>query len=290
VVPTVSAPDGVAVGEPRAAAGSRTPDQPGRRVLRLGVVSYLNAAPLAHGLDGEEGFELRREVPSRVAEALRAGEIDLGTLPSIEYARGDYALVPGVGITSRGPVRSVCLFLKKPLPDVRRVALDTSSRTSVALARLLLRAELGRDPEYVTMPPSVPEMLRRADAALVIGDTALYYDGEAVRLDLGTWWTDVTGLPFVWAVWAGRPGVVGPEAVARLQAAQESGRLALGAIAAAWAGGDERRAALNEEYLRTNIVYALGEPEQAGLSEFYRRAVTAGLIEAAPELRFHGHP
>jgi chorismate dehydratase len=287
VVPAIPAEAGVGAGV--ASAHGRAPREAGRRVLRLGVVSYLNAAPLVHGLEADAGFELRREVPARVAERLHAGEIELGTLPSIEYARGDYAMVPGVGITSRGPVHSVCLFLSKALPDVRRVALDTSSRTSVALARVLLRAELGSEPEYLPMPPAIPDMLARADAALVIGDPALYYDGEAVRLDLGAWWTDVTGLPFVWAVWAGRPGVIDAGGVARLQAAMESGRRAFAAIAASWAGGDARRAELNEEYLRTNIVYALGKPEQAGLAEFYRRAAAAGLIETAPELRFHGH-
>jgi chorismate dehydratase len=277
---------------PQAPAPGRSgePHGSGPRVLRLGVVSYLNAAPLVHGLDDDRRFALTRELPSRVAERLHAGEIDLGMIPSIEYARGEYRIVPEIAITSRGPVRSVCLYLNRPLPDVRRVALDTSSRTSAALARVLLRTELGRDPEYVAMPPSIPEMLGAADAALVIGDPALYYEGEAVRLDLGAWWTELTGRPFVWAFWAGRADAVPADAVARLQAALRSGRDALGEIAAGWAGADAPRAAVNEAYLRGNIVYALGEAEQAGLLEFYRRAHAAGLIEALPDLRFHGRP
>lgn len=274
--------------KPRADQAGAAERERQRGVLRLGVVSYLNAAPLVHGLDTDEGFALLRDVPARVAERLHADELELGMIPSIEYARGAYSIVPGVAIASRGPVRSVCLFLGRPLPDLRRVALDASSRTSVALARVLLRSELQRDPEYVAMPPSVPQMLAEADAALVIGDPALYYDGEAVRLDLGAWWTDLTGLPFVWAFWAGREGVVTAQAVARLQRALASGRQALDEIAARWGAPDAARAELNRVYLRQHIVYALGEAEQAGLLEFFRRARGLGLIEVEPELRFHG--
>jgi predicted solute-binding protein len=172
---------------------------------------------------------------------------------------------------------------------IRRVAVDTSSRTSAALVRVLLRDRLGRDPEYAPMPPDVPIMLNSADAALVIGDPALYYDGDAARLDLGAEWTERTGRPFVYAFWAGRPGVVSPEDVARLQAALAAGLGSVGTIAASYNGHPDR-AALNEAYLRGNISYALGAAELGGLSEFYARAHARGLIARVPELRFHGHP
>jgi chorismate dehydratase len=252
--------------------------------LRLGVVAYLNAVPLAHSLDGDPRFRLVREVPSRIAEALHEGRVDLGLIPSIEYAMGEYAMVPGVGIASRGPVRSVCLFHRGPLDAVRRVALDASSRTSAALLRILLRERLGRDPEYVTMPPSLPDMLAAADAGLLIGDPALYAEGPESRWDLGREWTERTGLPFVWAFWAGRPDAAGPADVARLQAALAQAEQELPAIAAAY---HTERAALNEDYLRRSIVYRLGEAEWAGLREFYRRAFGHGLIGAVPELRFY---
>jgi chorismate dehydratase len=243
-----------------------------------------------------------RDVPSRVADALHAGRIDLGIIPSIEYAAGDYAIVPGVAITSRGPVRSVCLFHRRPLDEVRRVALDSSSRTSAALLRILLRERLGRDPEYVVMPPSLPDMLAATDAALLIGDRALYAEGEESRLDLGQEWTERTGLPFVWAFWAGRGNAAAATDVARLQAALAAGLRSLPAISSTYngAGGaavprggkqgppDAERAALNERYLRSNIVYRLGEAEAAGLDEFYRRAFGLGLIARVPELRFYG--
>jgi chorismate dehydratase len=254
------------------------------------VVPYLNVEPILHGLRGDPRFEIVAEAPSRVAERLHAGEIDLGMIPSVEYAFGAYAIVPGVAIGSRGRVRSVSLFLRRPIEEVRRVALDTSSRTSAALVKILLRERLGRDPEYVAMAPSVPQMLEAADAALVIGDPALYFDDDVPRLDLGEDWAELTGLPFVFAFWAGRPGVVSPDDVARLQASLQAGLAALPSIASSYNGHGAGRGPDNERYLRANIVYSLGTQEAAGLSEFYRRAHALGLIPRAPELRFHAHP
>jgi len=256
--------------------------------LRLGVVSYLNAAPLVHGLEREPGFELVRAVPARVADLLHAGEVDLGMIPSIEYAAGDYAIVPGLAIGSRGAVRSVNLFHRKPLASLRTVALDSSSRTSVALLRVLMRQRFELDPEYVSMPPPVGPMLESADAALVIGDPALYFEGEAERLDLGAEWTAWTGLPFVWAFWAGPRGVAGPETVRRLQRALVDGLAAIPSIAQSYNGWGPGRGAQNESYLRSNVLFHMGEVELRGLREFLRRAHQAGIIPRVPELRFHG--
>ena len=260
---------------------------PGARVVRLGAVSYLNSEPHVHGLDGDPGFRLEREVPSRVARRLHAGEVDLGLVPSIEYAFGDYAIVPGAAVGSRGPVRSVCLFHHGPLERVRRVALDTSSRTSATLVKILLRERLGRDPQYVPMGPGLVDMLAVADAALLIGDPALDHEGDVPRLDLGEAWTQLTGLPFVYAFWAGRAGAVSAAGVRRLQSALAAGVEAMPGIAGRYGAGDPGRAAKYESYLRDNIVYRLGEEEQAGLREFYRRAHALSLIPAVPELRFH---
>jgi predicted solute-binding protein len=275
------------------------PEQVGPyRPLRLGVVSYLNAVPLVHGLEADPRFEIVRDVPSKVADALHAGAVDLGVIPSIEYAAGDYAIVPRVAIASRGAVRSVALFHRRPLEEIRRVALDSSSRTSAALLRILLRDRLGHDPEYVVMPPSLPDMLEAADAALLIGDRALYFEGTESRLDLGAEWTERTGLPFVWAFWAGRPAAAGPGEVAGLQAALAAALESLPSIAATYNGagvpgrapgvGGPDRAALNEDYLRRNIRYRLEQAEALGLKEFYGRAFDLGLIARVPELRFYG--
>jgi chorismate dehydratase len=250
-------------------------------------VSYLNARPLVHGLDGEAGVRLERGVPSRVARWLHEGQVDLGMIPSIEYAFGHYAIVPRIAIGSRGPVRSVSLYLARPLRGVRRVALDTSSRTSVALLKVLLRERLGRDPQYIPMAPHLVDMLSVADAALLIGDPALALDGDVPRLDLGEEWRRLTGLPFVFAFWAGPPGVVTPEGVRRLQGALAAGREALDEIAADHADGVPSRVAASTSYLRRNVVYDLGEEELQGLREFYARAHALDLAPVVPELRFH---
>lgn len=255
--------------------------------LRLGVVSYLNAEPLVYGLAGDPGVVLERDLPARVAARLQAGELDLGMIPTAAYADGDYAIVPGVAIASRGPVRSVRIYHRGDLASVRRVALDTSSRTSVVLARVLLHEILDREPEYVPAAPDVEAMLEAADAALLIGDPALYDEGVRPWLDLGEEWTRRTGLPFVYAFWAGPAGAASPAQVARLQAALADGVANVGRIAASYDGQGAGRAALNESYLRANIHYAFGPGEQAGVREFFRRAHDLRLIPRAPELRFH---
>ncbi len=266
-----------------------TPGGASAAALRLGAVSYLNVEPIIHGLDRDSRFSLLREVPSRVAERLHAGEIDLGTIPSIEYAFGDYAIVPGIAIGSRGPVRSVNLYHTVPVDKLKRVALDTSSRTSVALLKVLLRERLGRDPEYVEMAPSLDNMLGAADGALLIGDPALYLEGSVAHLDLGLAWQQATGLPFVYAFWAGPLGVIDEPGIAALQAALEAGRKAVREIAESYAAHGGGKARTNEAYLTEHIQFDLGGAEQAGLREFYARAFALGLIPRVPELRFHGH-
>jgi chorismate dehydratase len=275
------------VSSPAPALAGRASYSASGRAVRLGAVSYLNAEPHVHGLEGDPGFRIERDLPSRVARRLHAGEVDLGIIPSIEYAFGPYAIVPGAAIASRGPVRSVCLFHRGPLERVRRVALDTSSRASAALVRVLLRERLGRDPQYVPMGPGLVDMLAVADAALLIGDRALDQEGELPRLDLGEEWLRLTGLPFVFAFWAGRAGAVNPAGVRRLQAALADGRAHADQIAERQARGVPGRAERYRGYLRENIVFELGEQEQAGLREFYRRAHALSLIPAVPELRFH---
>jgi len=270
-------------------AKARRADGAAAAAIRLGAVSYLNVEPIIHGLEGDPRFGLLREVPSRVAERLHAGEIDLGTIPSIEYAFGDYAIVPGIAIGSRGAVRSVNLYHTVPMASLKRVALDTSSRTSVALLKVLLRERLGRDPEYVEMAPSLDNMLGAADGALLIGDPALYLEGSVSHLDLGLAWQQATGLPFVYAFWAGPLGVIDEAGVAALQAALEAGRKAVPEIALRYAAAGGGKARTNEAYLTEHIQFDLGESEQAGLREFYRRAFALGLIPRVPELRFHGH-
>src|SRR5579872_4151010 len=150
-------------------------------MVRLGAVTYLNARPLVYGLDAHQQFEIRYDIPSECARLLHAHDIDVGLIPSIEYLRGPgpYEIVPGPAVASRGHVASVAIFTRRDPRDIRTIAMDTSSRTSVALATVLARRAFGIAPEPVPMAPDLDAMLARADAALIIGDIALFLDHAA---------------------------------------------------------------------------------------------------------------
>ena len=178
--------------------------------VRLGAVGYLNARPLVYGLDRNPRFSVRYDLPSRCAELLHAHEIDLGLIPSIEYLRGPraYGIVPFLAIASNGPVASVALYTRRDPKDIRSIAMDTSSRTSVAMTLILARRKWGLSPSIVELKPQLETMLASADAALIIGDNALFLDHESAgvqKSDLGELWTASSGLPFVYAFWAGWP-------------------------------------------------------------------------------------
>jgi len=258
--------------------------------IRLGAVNYLNARPLVYGLDKwPDLFALRFDPPSRCAELLHEDLIDVGIIPAIEYCRGpEYRIVPGMAIISARTVASVALFTKKPLEQVRTIAADTSSRTSNVLLRILCADRFGIAPEFRPMPPDPDAMLGACDAALIIGDPALFLDPTAKgveKIDLGEQWTDMTGLPFVWAFWAGRPGVLPPEAVSALRAARDAGVAASDEVATSYCG--PALAALCRAYLRDNIQYVLGDREIAGLRKFYDLASGHPLIDVPREPLFY---
>lgn len=259
--------------------------------IRLGAVSYLNTRPLVHGLEQQiDRFKLRFDVPARCAELLHANDVDLGLIPSIEYPGHDYRIVPGVSIASDGPVASVAIFSKVPTGDIRSIALDTSSRTSIALLRVLCARWFGIEPRLVRMSPDLERMLRECDAALVIGDNALFTDHEALgleKVDLGEEWIGMTGLPFVYAFWAGRPGVAGPADTAALQQARDRGVAATVTIGRQSFPDNPEKAARADFYLRENVKYALGEPEVAGLRRYYELAAEVGVLSASETPKFY---
>ena len=261
--------------------------------LRLGAVSYLNTKPLVYGLDANpEQFEVRFDVPATCAMLLHAGQVDLGLIPAIEFLRGaeDYWIVPGVAIASEGDVASVAVFSKKPIEQVRSIALDLSSRTSVALTRILCARRWGIAPAFTSSAPDLDAMLAGADAALVIGDPALEIDAAGrglLKLDLGAEWHGLTGLPFVYAMWTGRADAASAEQCRALQAARQRGEANLSAIAREVAGGDAVREARTLAYLRDNLRYGLGEREAAGLRRFHELGVEVGLAVALKPLRFY---
>lgn len=256
-------------------------------MIRLGAVGYLNARPLTWALDrSPERWQIRYDVPSVCSALLHAGDIDLGLVPSIDYLQApDYRLVPGVGIGSRGPVASVALFTRVPIDAVRRIALDTSSRTSVALVKVLCHHHFRIEPELVLHGPDLAVMTRGSDAALLIGDPALEADPVALglqKIDLGAAWTTMTGLPFVYAAWTGRTGAVGASDVRLLQEAQSEGVRCSDAIAAEYGRGNSATTARAAAYLRDNVKYGLGPDDIKGLQTFLDYAAD---LKAAPRKR-----
>lgn len=261
--------------------------------VRLSVVCYLNTKPLVYGL--EQGlvphrFSLSYDVPSVCASRVKSGEADIGLIPSIEFARlpTPGAIVPTIAIASHGPVASIFLFHKVPVKSIRTVAVDTSSRTSVALTHIILNDFYGVDFTPVQHEPVLDNMLANADAAMIIGDPALEsVDRVEPRIDLGQAWTELTGLPFVYAFWAGQPDAVSPEDVRALIASKATGLANLHTITDRYARTHARPAAFYHAYLKDHLYFDFGTREIRGVTEFYRRAHRLGLIQAEPILRFY---
>lgn len=243
-------------------------------MLRLGSVPYLNARPLLAGLSALPGVSLLLLPPVRLAEALREGRLDAGLVPALEpLSRPGYRVVDGAAIASDGPVRSVLLHCRVPARRVRSLAPDPDSLTSNALARIVLAESAG--------PPPRTAPVAEADAVLAIGDRALRgLEGDwAEVLDLGGAWKGLTGLPFVYALWALGPGA--PEGTADLL--RKAAALGTSDLPASARGsGFPEPEAL--AYLREALRYTLGDREKAGLEAFAARARRAGLIGGAPPL------
>ena len=261
--------------------------------IRVGAVSYLNAKPLYHRLDEfAPGVHLEMDLPSRLADRLGRGELDVALIPSVEYLRGahrGYRIVPGFAIAARGPVRSVKLYSRVPFGRINRLALDDGSRTSQALARVWLDAAHGVRPSIVeALPMGVPVQESTADAVLLIGDRAMRDPDERFYavVDLAGAWRELTSLPFVFALWVARPGVdLGdlPEALARCRAA---GLAEADAIARRYGPRLGLDVASCYDYLTRVLSYDLGGPEVAGLRRFAAMAADLSLAPKGVDFAF----
>ena len=251
--------------------------------MRVGVVSFVNAIPLSHGLEAAmPGAELVRLTPARIADQLEAGVLDLGLVPVASLAlHPEWQVLSGLGIASEGPVRSVLLVSHVPPERITRLVLDPASRTSNLLARLWLKHCAGANPEVTPGPPSLHDRLACGEATVAIGDEALYWRQDGIwSLDLGGAWTEWTGLPFVFAVWAGsrRIDVETASAFEHCYARNVS-RLDL--LARDAAQGDRVRQELIESYWRHSIRYRLGSRENQGLLSYLTLAAEAGYARPA---------
>ncbi len=258
---------------------------------RVSVVKYLNTVPLIWGmLHGEQQgeFDLTFTTPACCADALARGKVDIGIIPSIEYQRIPGAcIVGGVSIASKAVVKSVLLLGNKPVEQIESVALDSSSRTSVALVTILLRTFYRRHVEFTPFEPDADEMLRRNDAALLIGDPALAYRGPAPYVyDLASEWRKFTGLPFVFAVWVGRSVTKMAPLREQFEGSRDYGLAHIEEISRQYAPKYRLPAAEVKVYLTENIDYSLDNENLKGLRLFCELAKEAGLIPESRNLEF----
>ncbi len=258
--------------------------------LKLSIVYYLNALPLSWGfLHGEEKdrFELDFSPPSRCADLLAEGGVDIGLIPAIEYQRiQGLQIVPGLSVAAKGQVQSVLLLSKLPAAQIRSVAADSSSRTSTCLLEILLRERYQSNAAIHVEKPNLEAMLQRHDAALLIGDAALKVDASGLFCyDLAEEWRDLTGKPFVFAFWSAREHVVlrekgifgssyryGAERIEEI-VSEQSRELGLGAM-------------LIRDYLTKKIDYSLDSENLEGLRLFYDMAKGLRLLRSLRGLQF----
>ena len=247
-----------------------------------------------HGEAGRD-FEISYTLPSACARSLAEGTADIGIIPAAAYTEiPDLLVLPEVAIASRRAVRSILLVSKVPVEQVRTVALDTSSMTSVALTKILFEKWLGGARTYSSMAPDIDQMLAEHDAGLLIGDPALMVDRARYHtLDLAEEWIRHTGKPFVFAFWAVRKDALREAAPsldlpAVFQNSRDHGLEAssLNHIAHEWAARLEISEAAVRAYLTENIHYALDAGCLEGLQLFYRYAAEMGVLPPAPELQF----
>ncbi|MFZ0815602.1 MAG: menaquinone biosynthesis protein [Candidatus Sulfotelmatobacter sp.] len=267
------------------------------RPLRISAISYLNTAPLMwdfeHGEAGRD-FEISYTLPAACARALEAGTADIGIIPAAAYAQiPGLMILPDVAIASRRPVRSILLVSRVPVNQIRTVALDTSSMTSVALTKVLFEKWLGGGRRFTPMAPDIEKMLAQHDAGLLIGDPALQVDrSRYFTLDLAEEWIRYTGKPFVFAFWAVRRNALretqSPDLATIFQQSRDHGLepASVDSIAREWAPRLGISGADVHSYLTENIYYRLDAPCLEGLQLFYRYAAEIGALPAAPETRF----
>ncbi len=259
--------------------------------IRIGAVAYLNTKPLIHDFAKlAPQAELILDLPSRLADQLQAGTIDVGLIPVVEYFRGqDYQIIPNISIACHGPVLSVSLFSRKPWQEIQTLSLDEGSRTSAVLLQVLAKQKYGLNPKCSPLSMQTDAETVNTDAVLLIGDRAMRADlpGFPYIYDLGQEWWEWTGLPFVFAVWAVRSGVDLGTTGRALMEAKNRGLAQVASIAQQQAQLLQLDPAYCRRYLSHIIRFDLGPRELEGLRYFQKLALAQGLITQAQSIRLY---
>jgi len=269
---------------PKKSPVSAESSKPAPANCRIGAVSYLNSKPLVAELPRlAPEATIVVDLPSRLADALALGRLDVALVPSIEFfLRPGYTIVSDACVSCEGPVRSIKLFSRVPIPEIRTVSLDEGSRTSAALVKILLQEQFHLRPEYDVLPIDASLDDSTSDAVLLIGDRAMRpVNGQFHAIwDLGQQWREWTGLPFVFSMWVARPGVDVPRLAVLLAAARDAGVARLEEIARHEAAGVGLSEDFCLSYLRDSLTFWLGPRQRAGLARFCELARRLGLAPA----------
>jgi len=253
--------------------------------MRIASVSYLNARPLIEGLDREQDVELSLAVPAKLIDLLRGAQADAALLPVIDYARlPGLSIVPAGGIGSDGATLTVRIFSRVPIEQVRSLACDPDSHTSVALARIILARRYNLRPEFCDLTRANDD--DPYQARLLIGDKVVCDEPRGFRhqLDLGAEWKGLTGLPFIFAVWMARPGVDTNRLAVLLTQAKQAGEANIDQIIARHALSRGWPAKLARKYLTEHLIYDIGPRELDAIARFFDMAADEGIIPAPPLL------
>lgn len=253
-----------------------------RQVLRVASVGFVNARPLIAGLDADPEVELAVDVPSRLLDRMRAAQADVALLPVIDLQREPgLRIVPAGGIGCDGPTLTVRLFSQTPLDRITTLACDPDSHTSVALARIVLLELYGAAPELIDLYAACGG---EGEARLLIGDKVVCEEpvGFEHQLDLGAAWKQMTGLPFVFAVWCARAGVALGDLPQRLAAARDRGREQIEQIVRRHAIPRGWPAGLAIQYLTMFLRFEVGARELEAIRRFHALAAKHGIINSPP--------
>ncbi len=259
----------------------------------IGLIDSIPFSPLVYGF-GLNSFKHELKVSysnlKGNAHKLREGEIEIALISSLDYAlkKESWQIVPDLCLTSPEKIKHVQLFFKKGLKDIRTIAIDEEATSESILLKILMREKYMLSPDYISMSANIDEMFSKAEAVLIVGEKALeYYQTYRSRLDLNEEWLDMTGLPFVYAFWAGRELTITSDDLKAIRFSYELGEKNLEKISKEFASKHEENWVYYHDYLTKNLSFTFSDREKEGLNEFYNYAFFYGYTEFIPDLQFY---
>jgi chorismate dehydratase len=249
---------------------------------RIASVGYVNARPLIAGLDGDASVQLRLDVPSKLVGLLQTDQADVALLPVIDYARyPGLKLIPAGGIGCDGPTMTVRLFSQTPMEKATTLAVDPDSHTSVGLARIIFRKRFGVDPKLIDLNAATGQP---GEVLLLIGDKVVCEEpvGFEHQLDLGLAWKQLTGMPFVFAVWCAKQNVDHPALFKQLKSARERGMNDLQKIVKKYAEPRGWPAGVAMQYLSVYLKFDIGPRQLDAIAHYHQLAHEVGVLTNAP--------